>query len=106
MVTVHTSSKIQEKSIYQTSEVCVWNRSTMFFEVKTEWQFDNQSIEIKRFNSYAVSSIFRDTCLPLILAHLRPLEVIFAAMINQFAPDQNWGLYHSVLFGEKEIDSV
>lgn len=78
----------------------------MFFQVKTEWQFDDRNIEIRRFNSYTVSNTFRDTCLPLILAHLRPLEVIFAAMINQFAPDQNWGLYHSVLFGEKEIDSV
>lgn len=68
------------------------------------FEFDEVVNPITKFKSYRASHEFREICLPIIFAHVKPIEVFFAAVVNQFAPIDSWGLMDTMIQSEKEID--
>ena len=63
-------------------------------------------IEIQKIKNFDQALRFRDACLPICYAQLRPLEVGLAAIVNNFAPLEQWGLVDSAIAAEKEIDEL
>ena len=76
----------------------------MIFNSRETFQFDGREIRLEKMKSFDFTSRFVDYCLPLVVGHLRPLEVVISAMINQYAPNQEWGLLDNLAASEKEIN--
>lgn len=76
----------------------------MIYEKLTDFTFDGQQVIIAKFHKFSMATRFRDECIPLVLDHFRPMELVIAALINQYAPNTDWGLMDSLISSEKIID--
>ena len=75
------------------------------FEPEVQVIFDGRTITIEKFRNLKATLRFKDEVLPIIIAQIKPLEVFFASIMNQWAPlDGTWGLLDSLAKAESEID--
>ena len=71
------------------------------------FNFDGQSIPMEKFKTYAKSARFSDTCIPIIICHIRPLEQFLAAWVNGHAPlDYTWGMSDLLLVSESDMNDA
>lgn len=78
----------------------------MQFTIKDSFNLGTKKIVMKKISNYGMALDFRSACLPICFAHLRPVEIFLSAMLNQYAPMDDWGLTDSMIQSEKEVDSL
>lgn len=66
-------------------------------------EFDKQEIKLAKFGNLSTVNRFRELAMPILTANLRPLETFMAAVVNEFAPSQGWGMIEAVNQSEVEI---
>ena len=68
------------------------------------FKFDDTEIQLTKIKNLRKAIKFKDETLPIIIGQLKPLEVFFAAVVNEFAPLRDWGILDSMIASEKDID--
>lgn len=66
--------------------------------------FDDNKIKLTRLPNITLVNRFKETTMPILMANIKPLETFFAALVNEFAPSQGWGLVDVIGESEIEID--
>lgn len=65
---------------------------------------DGNSYPIQKIRKFNLALKFKETVMPILMSQLRPIELILAAVINEYAPSGNWGLVDCLSDSEKESD--